>query len=931
MSSDIWTEGKKLHKVYIEFDDPAKSGLMQYQTENLEGDGLPFVRLPFDLSTFETNYVKMELYEKATGEPVVVEDLEKLKYLVLGAEVETDSLRDWKRRDPLLDSLLPSYFEQPTEEDHKKFPAIQISDVTERDMFGYEAIPENKLGDKGGIWAWHGLRKLEISVERLAFDEENKGSDEEQRAAMYFFRMGKEYLNELITVEDIRFNRRRNTYTAYLNTNLFGKEIDTAQDNIAPIFNGRFELHLYDRRSKVVYSFPVALCVHNTRLDDENENHLLDEYGVVSIDFGTSSTCAAVMGTGRPELITLSGEGKRNLSGSDNQYENPTNLMIYNWDEFYRQWERANPDCPFLVTKSEELADSETDYDSGYTVDKILKDINAEDRGQRRARAIVTELKTIPAMKQQSRRQLKIYPLNDITGKVVYVTDNFEEEDENTLDPVAFYGYLLSRAINNPVRQKIYRRYNVTFPVKFNSDVRQKICNSLAYGIRRGLPLHMATAMDEDEPFISVEMNYEESVACVGAVVANQLVIDDESPQAKPFAIFDLGGGTLDTTYGIFRRAVNDECDEADYTIQIFGCGGNERVGGEKLIHQIAYKIYLDNREETEGKEIPFVLPQGEHYPRGFDGLLTDVGDEISNANVSTLKENIARTLFQYNGEDLIDGHMPELFGRDVAPDATHCKVLLRDKTNKEVNLSLEVRDIEAFLEKKIDGIILDFKSDMDTICITDKIRAALIAAGIDGYNPKEFAIFLGGNASKQHYVEELMCKHFPDSRIERIKRYGSDNEDELSDRYKLNGKTAVAFGQLNLENYFIDKSTYRTGKDERAPFPFNVGFKDSGSGKFIVVLEKNNNSREWSKANLIGTLDYKTNLLFTSSPQLDEETLKPLKKKVKDGRKSKKKVLWIRVAPDAHNSIEYRLGGAYEQFSAEEPMDPERVFELSD
>lgn len=928
MSSDNWNAGKKLQKVYIEFDDPTKSGLMQYQQENLEGDGLAFVRLPFDLNTFATNYVKMELYEKSTSEPVVVEDLEKLRYLVLGSEVETDNLRDWKRRDPLLDSLLPAYFEQSPE----RFPAVQISDVTERDMFGYEGITESKLGDKGGIWAWHGLRKLEISAERLVFDEENKGADEEQRAAMYFFRMGKEDLDEFIMVEDIRFNRRRNTYIAYLNTNLFGKAMESGED-IAPVFNGRFELHFYDRRSKVVYSFPVSLCVHDTRLDDELENHLLDEHGVVSIDFGTSSTCAAVMGTGRPELITLSGEGKRNLSDGDNQYENPTNLMIYNWNEFYRQWERANKNCPFLVTKSEELDDSEADYDSGYTVDDVLKEITDEDRGQRRARAIVTELKTIPAMKQQSRRQLKIYPLNDISGKVVYVTDNFEEEDEDTLDPVAFYGYLLSRAINNPVRQKIYSRYNVTFPVKFNSDVRQKICNSLAYGIRRGLPLPMATAKneEEDEPFISVEMDYEESVACAGAVVANQLVINDESPQAKPFAIFDLGGGTLDTSYGIFRRAVGDECDEAEYTIQIFGCGGNERVGGEKLIHQIAYKIYLDNREETEGKEIPFVLPQGEHYPRGFDGLLTDIGDEISNANVSTLKENIARTLFQYNGEELLDGNMTNLFGKDVADDATHCKVTLREKTNREVKLTLKVDGIEDFLEKKIDGIILDFKSDMDTICSTEKIRAALSDAGIDGYNPKDFVIFLGGNASKQHYVEELMRNHFPDSRIERIHSTSPVDEDELSDRYKLNGKTAVAFGQLRLENYFIDKSAYKTGEDERAPFPFNVGYKDSGSGKFIVVLEKNNNSREWSKANLIGTRDYKTNLFFTSSPQMDEETLKPFNKKVKDGKKSKKKFLWIRVAPDAHNSIEYRLGGANENFSADEPMDPERVFELSE
>lgn len=926
MSSDIWGDEKKLQKVYIEFDDPTKSGLMYYQQENLEGDGLPSVRLPFDLRTFATNYLKMELYENATDEPVIVDSLDKLRYLALGFEVETESLKDWKRRDFLLDSLMPSYFEDGT----KSFPSIQISDVTERDMFGYEEIPENKLGDKGGVWAWHGLRKLEIAVKDLDFDEANKAADEEQRAALYFYRMGKNDLEEVIEVEDIRFNLRHNVYVAYLNTNQFGKALEKSDEDDQPTFNGRFELHFYDRRSKSVYSFPVAICVHNTKLDGELENHLLAEHSEVSIDFGTSSTCAAVMGTGRPELITLSGERKRDPSGGDNQYENPTNFMIYDWNEFYRQWERANKNCPFLVSKTEELEDNESDYDSGYTVDEILKEIASDDRGQRRARAVITELKTIPTMRQQNRRQIKIYPLNDITGKVISVTDNFEEENEDTLDPIAFYGYLLSRAINNPIRQKIYRDYKITFPVKFNSDVCEKICNSLAYGIRRALPLPIATAQDEEgKPFITVSMNNEESVACVGAVVAKQLVIDDDSPQAKPFAIFDLGGGTLDTTYGIFRRSVGDECDEADYTIQIFGCGGNEHVGGEKLIHQIAYRIYLDNREETEYKEIPFVLPPGEHYPRGFDGLLTEAGDEISNANVSTLKEIIARRLFQCDDPEGVDNRMPDLFGTDIAPDATHCNITLRDKYNEEVALSLEIRDIDDFLRDKINGAVLDFKYDMDRTCQTDKILDSLKDAGINGYDPKDFAIFLGGNASKQHYVEELMQEHFPVNRIERIKSTRLTNEEELSDRYKLNGKTAVAFGQLYLENYYVDRSAYITGEKRRAPFPFNVGYKDSGSGKFVVVLEKNNNSREWSKANRIGAQDNKTNLFYTSSPQLDEETLEPLKKKVKVNRNDRKKYLWIRVAPDAHNSIEYRLGGANENFSPDEPMDPEKVFEL--
>ena len=927
MSSEIFDYGKKLQKICIEFDDPT-GGLMQYQQENLKGDGLETILLPFDLNIVQINYIKVKLYEKASEEPVIVDGLEKLRYLVFGsAYKQTPELQEWKRRERIVDSLMPEYFQQSAE-NNGNFPTARIEDVTERDMFGYEAIPETKLGDKGGIWAWHGLRKLEFKVDGLPFDEKNKGADEKQCASMYFFKVGANNLDNVLNVREIRYNVKRGVYVVYLNTNRLGEELKEV-DDAQPTFSGRFEIHLYNRTYKTVYSFPVEICVHNTQLDDEMENHLLDDLGgVVSIDFGTSSTCAAVRGTGLKELITLSGEGKSNANASANQYENPTNLMIYSWDEFYHQWEHSNKNCPFLVTMSEELelTATEVDYDSGYTVNEILKEINTDVYGMRRARSAISELKTIPSMPAEKRQQIKIRPFNSIDGKIVYVTDSFEDENDSTLDPIAFYGYLLSRAINNPVRQKIYTTYLVSFPVKFEKTVRDKICDSLAYGIRRALPTPIAEAKDEDgEPFVQVQMIYEESVACIGAIVGNQLVIDEENPTAKPFAIFDLGGGTLDTSYGIFRDARDDE--EAAATIQIFGCGGNNRSGGEKLIHQLAYKIYLDNRDTIEAHQIPFVIPEGMKRPQGFQGLLDEIGDEISNGNVNTLKEKLARTLFQYSG--IIDNQMQEIFGGELAEDATTFKITLFDKFNKKVeDILLNVTGIDDFLEQKIRNLIAGFKADMDTICKTPKVEDALRAAGIDGYRPEDFAIFLGGNASKQRYVEEKMREIFPNNRIERITSV-TDSQEDLSDCYRLNSKTAVAFGQLDLEDYFIDKSLYQTGDGEGAPFPFNVGYKDPKSGKFIVVIAKGNNDLSWSCANLLGKTDNKTQLLFTDDPQCDPITLRPFNKKIKAGKDRSKQYLWIRVAPDAHESIEYRIGGKNENFSADEPMDETKVFKL--
>lgn len=58
------------------------------------------------------------------------------------------------------------------------------------------------------------------------------------------------------------------------------------------------------------------------------------------------------------------------------------------------------------------------------------------------------------------------------------------------------------------------------------------------------MPGPMVNAVDEEnEPFISVSMIYEEFVACVGAIVANPMKMDENDSNAKPFAIFDLGSG----------------------------------------------------------------------------------------------------------------------------------------------------------------------------------------------------------------------------------------------------------------------------------------------------------------------------------------------------------------------------------------------------
>ena len=142
--------------------------------------------------------------------------------------------------------------------------------------------------------------------------------------------------------------------------------------------------------------------------------------------------------------------------------------------------------------------------------------------------------------------------------------------------------------------------------------------------------------------------------------------------------------------------------------------------------------------------------------------------------------------------------------------------------------------------------------------------------------------------------------------------------------KYKLTCKSAVAFGQIALENLNIITPESESGG---TPFPFYVGYVAAGSSEFVKIIDKHGSDNEWKKANVV-TRDKKTALVYTDSPSF--ENLMTLKKKVKV-TDDKKRMLYIRIAPDKHNCIEYRLGGLNETFSADEPLDPEKVIELKD
>lgn len=883
-----------LQKVFIEFVDKENGYLLQYEQSSTNGEGLRHVNFPFDVSKFAPDKIKMKLFA-TDRQDEEIKDYAYISYLV--NRYDNSENIDYENSidsSIVLRGLSKDYFRV---EENLKFPKITYADVTERDLFGYEAIPDTDLrADNKGIWGDCGFRKIEISFENWDFNKLCT-SDNKKKVSLYWNEMDKIPL-ENIFEEEIRYDNKSKKFIAYIDTNKLADAIEEYEsESQHPKFTGRFEIHLSYNSEKTVYGFPIDIVVKNTRVSENGKNPFLKD-GIVSIDFGTSSTCAAIKSEGKKRLLTLSGINKIRES-EDNAYENPTNLMIYNWREVFRQWDRTNKNCPFFVTKSEDVDVLQADYDSGYTVQDEYKLVDEID-GRRRMQAILMQLKMIPYLIADN-IETKFIPYDDEKRSPIIVVDNVESEDGLHFDPIAFYGYLLGRAINEPQNGELYRKYQITYPSKFNAEIREKIRASLEYGIKRALPLGIRDAKDsKGKPIVSVTMDFSEPEACVGAVIGKQLKLDGK--KAKLFAVYDLGGGTMDFAFGMLRKADDEELDEADETLQFLGIDGDEKIGGEKLIHQLAYNIYINNKDKVRNNNIKFVIPKGELEPDGFEGLLSD-GDEIANTNLNIIKEKLARPLFKYTDEvdDLYKIFEGNVSGDDKITSASTYSLKLRNGKNEEVEVDLKVTDIDEFLSSKIENTINAFRISMNDIF--KRNIEELKKHGISEFNQDDVEIFLGGHASKQHFVTEKLKEHFPKNRIQRIGE--GQNDENLSSQYAVNEKTAVAFGQLRLGE--LELKVMRTGNNEsRPPFMFNVGYIDN-TDEFKCVISKNENDTAWKMANRVNKTNEMINLYYTTSPNCERNSLKPLEYNVSEFMEDKKLTLYIRIADE--RSIEFRLG----------------------
>ena len=199
------------------------------------------------------------------------------------------------------------------------------------------------------------------------------------------------------------------------------------------------------------------------------------------------------------------------------------------------------------------------------------------------------------------------------------------------------YAYYIGLYINN-MRNGIYLKYIMSFPVKYFKSTKELIRKSFEKGLKKSLP---ATIVEDTELMSKFSVTYQISEPAAYAVTVL------EQPGFKPkdetekylYGIFDFGGGTTDFNFGVWRGANDDEYDKfnCDYVLECFGADSDVHMGGENILEMLAYQVFKNNKNMAAEKKIAYALPVDQTSFIGGEHLINN--SQSANRNLTLLKE----------------------------------------------------------------------------------------------------------------------------------------------------------------------------------------------------------------------------------------------------------------------------------------------------
>lgn len=565
----------------------------------------------------------------------------------------------------------------------------------------------------------------------------------------------------------------------------------------------------------------------NKKLVPRNPKSDIKENGIIGIDFGTRSTVVVKQeGTNDIRPIRV-GSLSLKVATSDNDYENPTIISCMNVKNFLEKY-------------NEKAGRPETSCDDFFVSYNAYNDYKNCPTGN--FYAYYSDLK------QWANSDKTDSVVQDINERTEYHLSKECSIDDKCINPIEIYAYYIGMYINN-MRNGIYLKYIMSFPVKYSNDTKELIRKSFEKGLKKSLPV---TILEDEECMKSFSVKYHISEPAAYAVTAlEQLAFKPDNENEKYlYGIFDFGGGTTDFDFGVWRGASDDEYDRfnCDYVLECFGADSDVRLGGENILEMLAYHVFKENKEMVAAKKIKCARPIDQEHFIG-DELLID-NSRSANRNLTLIKEAL-RPLWEQH---------------DDWKDKYHKKNDITSDENEEIKQSEEYIELQLYDsdEKPVPNcrFIINTQQLIDLIkqriqkgveaffaCMEKSIRRN----SVPQFASEKVYIFLAGNSSKSVFVKEIFNATIKKYNEEYAKIGGKPQERfeliqplqnaEMTDKYIPNAKTSVAYGLIKSRpgGKIYIKKNYETDLNEETKFKYYLGSdkKDCFDCKLAPVIEK--------------------------------------------------------------------------------------------
>ena len=695
-------------------------------------------------------------------------------------------------------------------------PIIKISDIEDNNESKKELesiikiFKENEIEilfndiDKRYKEKYDELVELYNDIEKYNFSEDN--SDYDKKEILKAFEEDKldlplnfidEYLEKLKNIEKSRLDEKE--YDEKIFTDYQKGNWDIFSDSKEDVDNREL----------------IKIKTNEKYYERDPKNDVKDG-GIVAIDFGTKSTVVAIQTQNeKTSLVRIAGGSyKKNVEKS--QFENPTIMEFIDIESFEKAYNESKG-RPF--TKWDDLKISYAANSSFIGGSKFVLEGLKQWAGNKDEKLVIYDKKW---------KRIDLKPYIDV------------EEDE--FDPIEYYAYYIGSYINNMFTGNIFTKYLLSFPIKYENEIRVKILKSFEKGIKKSLP----TSILENEKIMDnfqVYRGANEPTAyflCAGKEL-------DKFPKKENeklfYGIFDFGGGTTDFSFGICKY-IGLTSSRYDYEIKHFGEGGDKFLGGENILKNLAFEICKNNLAILKEKDIHFYCPVGCKEFDGYEGVLDNSYEAIYNI------KQIAEKFRGFWEEDE--------FSKDLYSSDEIGVTLLSSKDSSEIiNLKYDKTKCEDIIDSILRKGIENFISSLKLLFKNENL-------GVD-----KMEIFLSGNSSKSKRFQKMFEKE-----IQKIEDTVKSKDEKIftinypieklgnKDGLEVNAKTGTAIGLLESRKGGKFKIIAKDEEvnDNEINFRYYVGYLKNS--KFKPVLDYKVGYDNWVK--FLDASDIETEIYYT-------------------------------------------------------------------